>query len=151
VPLEVREWRLTWTLCEEWWANARRMFVENTKALTLEQALFAAGGYRSVLGVVKHIGGWAHVYRSYAFDERPRHWAQTAWPRGRIDTVDATQEYFDEVVAWTEAGLKAWDEALARVEAGTLDQPRPMHWGGRCRSRRSRCSWRTTSFTTPAN
>ncbi|MGH2610471.1 MAG: DinB family protein [Tepidiformaceae bacterium] len=110
--------------------GARRMFSANTKSLSLDEALFAGGGYRSILGVVKHIGGWVHVYRSYAFDTQPRHWAQTAWPRGLIDTVEPTKEYFDEVVAWTDAGLKAWDRDLASVEAGTLDQPRPMHWGG---------------------
>jgi len=40
----------------------------NIASLTLDEALFAAGGYRSILGVLKHLGGWAHVYRSYAFD-----------------------------------------------------------------------------------
>ncbi|MEX1103513.1 MAG: DinB family protein, partial [Dehalococcoidia bacterium] len=100
------------------------------KSLTLDEALFAGGGYRSTLGVVKHIGGWVHVYRSYAFDSAPRHWAQTSWPRGLIHIVEPTKEYFDEVIAWTEAGLEAWDRDLQGVEAGTLDQPRPAHWGG---------------------
>lgn len=42
---------------------------ENLRDVTLEEALSAAGGYRSVLGILKHTGGWSHVYHSYAFDE----------------------------------------------------------------------------------
>ena len=110
---------------------ARQMFAGNVKSMTLDETLFAAGGYRSALGVVKHIGGWVHVYRSYAFDPEPRHWAQTAWPRGLIDTVEVTKEYFDEVVAWTEAGLEAWDRDLKGVPEGTLEEPRPAHFGGK--------------------
>jgi hypothetical protein len=110
--------------------GARQMFANNVRAVTLDEALFAAGGYRSTVGLVKHIGGWVHVYRSYAFEPEPRHWAQTAWPRGLIDTIEPTKDYFEEVVAWTEAGLEAWDRDLKGVSEGTLDQSRPMHWGG---------------------
>lgn len=106
------------------------MFVGNTKSLTLDEALFAGGGYRSSVGVVKHIGGWLHVYRSYAFDSEPRHWAQTAWPRGLIDTIDPTKEYWDELRSWVEAGFDAWDRDLKGVAVGTMDEPRPAHFGG---------------------
>ncbi|MGI8927384.1 MAG: DinB family protein [Tepidiformaceae bacterium] len=110
-------------------AGARRMFGENVRTLTLEEALSAAGGYRSILGVLKHTGGWAHVYRSYAFDREPRHWADTAWPRGLRDTIDPSQEYLHEVVAWVDDGLRLWDDALAAVGPGALDRPHPVHWG----------------------
>jgi hypothetical protein len=111
--------------------GARQMFANNVKTVSLDEALFAAGGYRSSFGLVKHIGGWVHVYRSYGFDAEPRHWAQTDWPRGLIDTIEPTKEYFDEVVAWTETGLEAWDRDLKGIEPGAMDEPRPAHFGGK--------------------
>lgn len=47
-------------------ANARQLVRNNVESLTPEEVLFAAGGYRSIVGVLKHMGGWVHVYRSYA-------------------------------------------------------------------------------------
>jgi hypothetical protein len=35
------------------------------KVITLEEALFVPqGGYRSILGTLKHAAGWSHVYHS---------------------------------------------------------------------------------------
>src|SRR4029079_3658517 len=41
---------------------------------TIEGVLSAAGGYRSIVGLVKHVAGWSAVYHSYAFDDQPRQW-----------------------------------------------------------------------------
>jgi hypothetical protein len=110
-------------------ASARQLFTNNVRSLTLDEALFAAGGYRSILGVLKHMGGWVHVYQSYAFDPTPKHWNQTSWPRGLKDNVETSREYLSEVVTWVDDGLRAWDESLARVEDYDLDRPRALHWG----------------------
>jgi hypothetical protein len=109
-------------------ARARVLFTNNVRSLTLEEALFAAAGYRSILGVLKHMGGWIHVYRSYAFDLTPKHWSDTAWPRNLRDTIETSSEYLSEVVAWVDDGLQAWDDALAAVEDDDLDRPRSLHW-----------------------
>lgn len=109
---------------------ARQMFEGQVRNVALEEALFAAGGWRSGLGVLKHIGGWLHVYHSYAFEPEPKHWAHTSWPRDLRDEVDVSKEYFDEVVAWIRQGFDAWDRSLADIEAGQMDQMRPAHFGG---------------------
>jgi hypothetical protein len=98
-------------------------------ALTLEEALFAAGGYRSALGVLKHLGGWVHVYHSYAFDPAPRHFDHTSWPRGMKDTVVAERDYVEEVVAWVDDGLRAWETALAELPEDEIELNRQVHWG----------------------
>ena len=110
-------------------AGARKLFFDNVRSVNLEEALFSAGGYRSIVGVLKHMGGWVHVYRSYAFDVQPVHWADLAWPRGLRDQIDASTEYVDEVIAWVNQGLAAWEQALARVEDADLDRLYPLHWG----------------------
>jgi hypothetical protein len=112
--------------CRAQLARAREDFTRNVQSLTVEEALFSAGGYRSMLGVAKHIGGWLHVYRSYAFDAQPRHWAQTPWPRGLIDTVETGEAYLREVLAWIDAGFAAWDADLAKEP---IDRPAKLHWG----------------------
>lgn len=106
--------------------EARDEFARNTASLTLDEALFAAGGYRSVLGVLKHNAGWLHVYRSYALDSEPRHWAQTEWPRGLIDEIDPTAGYLAEILAWTNSGFDAWSAGLDGVGG---DHEVPVHWG----------------------
>lgn len=107
--------------------SAHDLLKRNTASLTLDEALFSDGGYRSILGVLKHLGGWAHVYRSYAFDAEPKHWEATSWPRGMRETIDGSNEYVDEVLAWIDDALAAWDADLASVE--DVDEPRPCHWG----------------------
>ena len=66
--------------------NAYQTLDANLESLTLEEALFVPeGGFRSVLGTLKHAAGWSHVYRSFAFDREPRNWHQLQWPRGLRD------------------------------------------------------------------
>ena len=67
--------------------------------LKLEEALFVPeGGYRSILGALKHAAGWSHVYRSYAFDPQPKHWNEIDWPYELKDTIVKTQVYLDDEV-----------------------------------------------------
>jgi hypothetical protein len=110
-------------------AHARLLFTRNVQSVAIDEALFAAGGYRSILGVLKHMGGWVHVYWSYAFEPAPKHWNETSWPRNLRDTVETSAEYLSEVVAWVDEGLQAWDDALAAVKDDDLDRARPLHWG----------------------
>jgi len=109
---------------------AREMFDRQVKDLPLDDALFAASGWRSGMGVLKHVGGWLHVYHSYAFETEPRHWAQTSWPRGLIDEVETSKAYLEEVVSWIREGLATWETSLRGIEPGTLEQPRRAHFGG---------------------
>jgi hypothetical protein len=108
--------------------EAHRALVENVHGVSLDEALFAAGGYRSILGLTKHVAAWSAVYRSYAFDPEPRHWMETDWPRGRRDTIEPTEDYFVEVVDWFERSHAAWVVSLDGID--DLDEPRPVHWGG---------------------
>lgn len=106
---------------------ARQTFLDNVDAITLEEALDAGGGFRSILGLIKHTAGWTEVYRSFAFDEPPRGWTEIAWPRGLRQRIDPSQAYVDEVRMWFDRVSGAW---LAAVEAPLdLDELRPMHWG----------------------
>jgi len=107
--------------------DAHETFVDNVGGSTIEEALSAAGGYRSIVGLVKHVAGWSAVYHSYAFDDQPRHWDATDWPRGLRDTVDPTQAYLDELLAWFERTYERWRSSVAEPVA--LDLPRPLHWG----------------------
>jgi hypothetical protein len=110
---------------------ARQMFQGQVKNLPLEDALFAAGGWRSSLGVLKHIGAWLHVYHSYAFEPEPKHWNATDWPRGLITEVDLSPEYVAEVIQWIEHGFDEWAAALKTVEPGKFNDPVPAHFGGK--------------------
>jgi uncharacterized damage-inducible protein DinB len=108
---------------------SRRTLLNNIRALTLDEALQSAGGYRSILGILKHTAGWSHVYHSYAFEAEPRHLRGIDWPRGLRDTIDTTQPYLDEIVAWFERSADAWKSSLARLDDAAFDEPRPCHWG----------------------
>jgi hypothetical protein len=101
----------------------------NLRRVTLDEALQAAGGYRSVLGILKHTAGWSHVYYSYAFDASPKHWRSVDWPRGLRDTIDASQAYLDEMIGWLEEGAALWQASLAGLPDEAFDEPRPCHWG----------------------
>jgi len=84
--------------------DAFQMLADNVRGLRIDEALFVPyGGYRSTLGTLKHIAGLSHVYRSYAFERQPKHWAQIDWPRGLRETVESSQSYLDEVIGWAEA------------------------------------------------
>jgi len=102
------------------------MFVDNVQGISIDEALEAAGGYRSVIGIVKHIAGWNAVYYSYAFEPEPRHWAETDWPRGLQEEIVPTREYLDELLQWFEDLYERW---LRSVEETDLQTRRPLHWG----------------------
>lgn len=100
------------------------------QGLTIEAALSAPpDAFRSVLGTLKHIGGWAHVYHSYAFDAEPKHWNETSWPRGLRDSIVASQDYLDEVIKWIESARQNWLASLGMVSDEDLESARPLHWG----------------------
>lgn len=107
--------------------DAHETFVGNVRGVSLEDALDAAGGYRSILGIMKHVAGWAAVYHSYAFDPEPNHWDEINWPRGLRETIDPSKEYVDEILAWLERSYARWLESVA--EPADLDEPRPVAWG----------------------
>jgi uncharacterized damage-inducible protein DinB len=98
--------------------------------ITLEDALFIpVGGYRSVLGILKHMAAWSHVYQSYAFDAEPKRWEEIAWPRGLRDRVEPTRDYLDDVIAWFAQSHDAWMVSLTAVDDGAVDRRYPLHWG----------------------
>jgi Protein of unknown function (DUF664) len=107
--------------------QAHRMLVANIDGVSIDEALEAAGGYRSILGILKHVAGWNAVYASFALDPEPQHWNQIDWPRGLRDRIEPTSEYLEEVVAWFETVYRGWIEALSTV--ADLDTARPLHWG----------------------
>jgi hypothetical protein len=109
--------------------GARRTLDGSLRELTLDEALDAASGYRSVLGVLKHAAGWSYVYYSYAFETPPRHWNAVDWPRGLRDTIDASPAYVDEMVAWLHASQERWIVSVAELPDEAFDAPRPCHWG----------------------
>jgi uncharacterized damage-inducible protein DinB len=109
--------------------SASRTLDGSLRDLTLDEALDAAGGFRSILGVLKHAAAWSNVYYSYAFEPAPRHWVATDWPRGLRDTIDPSQGYVDEVVAWQRAAAERWIASVADLRDETFDEPRKCHWG----------------------
>jgi hypothetical protein len=112
-------------------ASSYQMLVTNVRGLELEAALFVPpGGYRSTLGTLKHIAGWSHVYRSYAFDVEPKHWHYIEWPRGLRDTIDKSQAYVDEVIAWAGEAHRLWMRDLEPLSDEEGDSVRRLHWGG---------------------
>lgn len=106
--------------------------LENLAEVSLDEALFVpVGGYRSALGTLKHIAAWSHVYRSYAFDAKPRHWKDVDWPRGLRDTIIKSEDYFAELKAWLIQAKQGWIGDLRELEASQLDELRLLHWGER--------------------
>jgi hypothetical protein len=100
--------------------------------LSLEEALFVPqGGYRSVLGTIKHAAGWSHVYRSHAFDPRPLHWAHVDWPHGLRDTIVKSERYLQEMIEWFDEAHRRWLGDLGQVSEDQLSELRPLHWGQR--------------------
>jgi hypothetical protein len=108
---------------------ARRTLDGSVRGLTLDEALDPAGGVRSILGVLKHAAGWSHVYHSYAFQSPPRHWNAVDWPRGLRDTIDASQAYVDEMVAWLRVSQLRWLASVEELPDDAFDAARPCHWG----------------------
>ena len=110
-------------------SSARKTLRANIEHVTLEESLASAGGYRSIMGLIKHIAGWSHVYHSYAFDEQPRHWDRTEWPRGLRETIEPSPGYLDELRAWLEGSFDAWTSSVRSLTDAELDEVRPLHWG----------------------
>jgi uncharacterized damage-inducible protein DinB len=106
--------------------EAQTVFVDNVRGLTIDEALDAGGGFRSILGLIKHVAGWSAVYHSYAFDEVPRSWTEIEWPRGLRDTIDPSDAYLAELLTWFETSCGAWLTSTAEAD---LDARRPLHWG----------------------
>lgn len=109
--------------------EAHDRFVENVRDVSIEQALDSAGGYRSILGIMKHVAAWSAVYHSHAFESEPRHWDATDWHRGLRDRIDPSQPYLDEVRVWFDRTFERWERSLR-------DDPDPaeshgVHWGDR--------------------
>lgn len=112
--------------------SGHAMVIANVKDVSLDEMLFVpTGGYRSMLGTLKHIAGWSAVYRSYAFDEHPRHWARTDWPRGLRDTIDPSRDYIDEVIAWFDRAHDDWTRSLSAIDDNDTDALHALHWGER--------------------
>ena len=113
--------------------EAFQALADNVRGLRIDEALFVPpGGYRSTLGTLKHSAGSSHVYRSYAFEREPEHWAQIDWPRGLRGTVESSQSYLDEVIGWAEAAHRIWLRCLCELsEDEALDVLRPLHSGER--------------------
>ena len=110
-------------------AHPRQLLRDNIRGLTLDEALHAAGGYRSILGILKHTASWSHVYHSYAFDPEPKHLRAVGWPRSLQDTIETSEAYLSEVVAWFEQSADLWSASLEPLPDEAFDEPRPLHWG----------------------
>ena len=109
--------------------QAFQMLADNVRDLRVDEALFVPpGGYRSTLGTLKHIAGWSHVYRSYAFEAEPRHWEHIDWPRGLRDTVEPSQSYLDEVIAWAQAAHTSWLESQRHGRPAKSVTTAPASW-----------------------
>jgi uncharacterized damage-inducible protein DinB len=106
---------------------ARRMFTDNVEGISLDEALDAGGGLRSIIGLVKHTAAWAAVYRSFAFDEVPRPWDETNWPRELRERIEPSAAYLREVLAWFDRASAGWLDAIR--DDVDLGEPRPVHWG----------------------
>jgi hypothetical protein len=107
--------------------GAHETLVDNVRAISLEEALDTAGGFRSILGLIKHVAGWTAVYHSYAFDPEPRSWDHTDWPRGLRDRIEPTEEYLREILGWFERSYQRW--LVSTEEPANLDLERSVHWG----------------------
>jgi hypothetical protein len=110
--------------------SSYQVMMRHLESITLEEALFVpAGGYRSVLGTLKHAAGWSHVYRSYAFDESPRHWKDVDWPYGLRDTVDKSEEYLSAVIEWFSDAHRRWMANFKTLEEDQIEDQHRLHWG----------------------
>ncbi len=109
--------------------SAYTILSDNLKGLTLEEALFVpAGGFRSVIGTIKHTAAWSHVYRSYAFDASPVSWLTLQWPHGLRDTIVKSNIYLIDLLRWADFSQELWRKDLSHAQPAELDQRRPVHW-----------------------
>ena len=109
---------------------AFNLMLRNVENVSLEEALYVPkGGYRSILGTLKHSAGWSHVYRSFAFDPRPLGWEEIDWPHGMRDTILATEEYWGDVIEWFKEAHEGWIANLEGLDNEQFDELRPLQWG----------------------
>lgn len=114
----------------QWLNHSYQIMRQNVEAVTLEEALFVPqGGYRSIMGTLKHAAGWSHVYRSYAFDPQPKHWAENTWPHGLRDTIIKSDEYWQDLILWFDTAHQRWVDDLTSLSEDAMDELRPLHWG----------------------
>jgi uncharacterized damage-inducible protein DinB len=66
--------------------SGRQTFLDNVTGISLEEALDAGGGFRSILGLTKHTAAWTAVYLDEA---RPVYWGDV-WPLRQIVAYTAT-------------------------------------------------------------
>lgn len=110
--------------------SAYGILSDNIKGLTLEEALFVPpGGFRSIVGTLKHAAGWSHVYRSYTFDTSPVSWNNLEWPHGLRGTIIKSKAYLANLIQWLDHSHKLWQQNLLHVQEDELDLPKPVHWG----------------------
>lgn len=110
--------------------RAYDLMIQNIDGVSIEEALFVpVGGFRSILGTLKHATGWCHVYRSYAFDQKPLLWQDVSWPHGLRDTIVQSQEYFSDVIEWFRESHRLWHLDLKQTTDEQLDDLRLLHWG----------------------
>jgi hypothetical protein len=110
--------------------KAYSTMIDNVENVTLEEALFVPpGGYRSILGTLKHAAAWSHVYRSFAFDTHPTNWDQLDWPYGLRDTIIPSEDYLHELIHWFRKSHQLWVRDLSGLEDEQLEEERPLHWG----------------------
>ncbi len=110
--------------------SAKRILDDNLKSLKLEEALFVPqGGYRSIIGTLKHMGGWSYVYCSYAFDPSPVSWQNLDWPHKLKDTVIKSESYLKDLIVWLDQSIILWKEKISQVGEDELEEQRPLHWG----------------------
>ena len=122
--------RLRLALAKSLLDSGHRVFSQNVQHVSLDEALFVpSGGFRSILGTIKHAAAWSHVYRSFAFDQEPVGWRQLDWPDGARDTIVKSRAYLDAVISWMDLAHRRWLEDLAQTTEEQLDEPRPLHWG----------------------
>src|SRR4029453_15591878 len=95
--------------------SGRQTFLDNVTGISLDEALEAGGGVRALLGLFKHPASWTAVFPSFEFDEPPRTWAETDWPRGLRERIEPSEDYLEEVLAWFERVSERW--------LGSVEQP----------------------------
>ena len=106
--------------------EAHRTFTDNVRGNSLDEALDAAGGFRSILGLIKHTVGGSRVYHSFAFEDEPRTWDEIDWPRGLREQIEPTDAYLREIMEWSELMHERW---LTSTQAPVdLDLERPLPW-----------------------
>lgn len=110
--------------------SAFGILADNLKGLRIEEALFVPqGGFRSIIGTIKHTAAWSHVYRSYAFDASPVSWANLEWPHGLRDSIVKSKAYLADLINWLNLSHELWQQNLLHVQDEELDQQRLVHWG----------------------